>query len=185
MSARILAYGGLAACVAAAWSLEPGTPPPPEAAPAQLPPPPEPLAWPVAALPQLRPPLEPASHDPFRTEPPVPASADVAIALAAPVPAPAFTPAREESASAAEATPAAASPPQLNLSFVGSVRGADGALQILASDGEHTWSLAPGLELPSGFRVEEVSADAVQFFHPGAGVTARLVLPPTPAFELR
>ena len=178
MKPRAFAYALLAAGVAAAWSLEPRTPIEGRTLPPVQQPPAEPIATPAVARSLPRPALEPALRDPFRPEPPPMMLAKAEAAPPAPPPPP---PAPELAA----LPPAPAPVPSLGLSFLGRLHGADGLLLVLATDGSATWSLASGLELPGGFRVEEVAPEAVHFSHPASGTTARLELPPAPSFELR
>ena len=178
MKPRAFAYALLAAGVAAAWSLEPRTPTEGRTLPPAQQPPAGPRTPPAVAVPLARPALEPALRDPFRAEPPPMMVAKAEAAPPAPPPPP---PAPELAA----LPPAPAPVPSLGLSFLGRLHGADGLLLVLATDGSATWSLAPGLELPGGFRVEEVAPEAVHFSHPASGTTARLELPPAPSFELR
>lgn len=183
MTPRVLAYALLAACVAGAWSLEPRAPRPTETSMAPPAPatPAEPFVPAVPHRAQLRPALEPALRDPFSPEPP-----PLLVAKAEPAPPPPHPPPPPPPAPEAVAPPPGPPPaPQFGLSFVGRVNGPDGLLVVLATDGNETWPLASGMELPGGFRVEEIAADAVQVSHPASGTTARLELPPAPAFELR
>ncbi len=119
-----------------------------------------------------RPTLELADKDPFirALRPPVAAPANVVVA-------------------APPAQPlAAARPPEalaLNLRFAGRVTEPDGAKRVYASLGETLLVLAPGQTLPNGFQVDTIEPNAVLLRHAGTGATARLDLPPPPAFEIR
>jgi len=127
----------------------------------------------LAAVPAdfSRPPLEPATRDPFF--PPAP------VVPAAPAPVLATTPADPPT------PPAAPAPPPLGLSFVGRLVAPDGTSNVLAAIGQDTVTLQAGRMLPNGYRVDALDEQAVYLSYPALNSTARLELPAPPTHEVR
>ncbi|MDP2369377.1 hypothetical protein [Rhodoferax sp.] len=122
-----------------------------------------------SALPQTieRPALEAASRDPFVATP-VPQPAPVALPVAPVV-----------------LAPPPPTPPPLNLRFAGRMTGPDGAAQVFVLLGETSLSASIGQTLPNGYRVEAITARAIELSYPSLNSTARLDLPDPPQHEIR
>jgi hypothetical protein len=117
---------------------------------------------------QDRPALEPALRDPFA------APAPLVVAKVAPVlPPPPI------------ATPVAPSAPPHGLAFAGRIVTPDGREQVYVTSGDTSLAIAPGQTLPSGYRVESITARAVELSYPPLNTTARLELPAPPKYEIR
>jgi hypothetical protein len=179
VSARAWIYGGLGAFVVAAWGTLEQKPasvatPLTSATPREAPSPPTVLLAPMSPppAPVERAMLDPAMRDPFMIvvpAPPPPAPAPPPVAVKPPEPPPPPPPA----------------PPPLNLRFTGRMLAPDGALLVFANLGTQPVVLAAGTDLPNGYRVETVTATAVELLYPPLGARARLDLPAAPAFEVR
>lgn len=116
-----------------------------------------------------RAPLESASSDPFAARQAVPTPAPVAPPVAPVTVAP----------------PAPPAIPPLNLRFAGRMTGPDGATQVFVLFGETGLTASIGQTLPNGYRVEAITARAIELSHPGLNSTARLDLPEPPQHEIR
>jgi hypothetical protein len=113
--------------------------------------------------------LEPARRDPFGLPPPPPP-----VVAKAPPPAPVAPP-----------TPPAPSAPPLNMTFAGRMTGTDGKQIIYVSFAETSIAIEKGSILPNGYRVENISTDAIEFNYLALNTTATLAIPPAPRFETR
>lgn len=122
----------------------------------------------VALGAQERPALEPALRDPFAAPPPL-VVAKVAPALPPPP----------------IATPVAPSAPPHGLTFAGRITTPDGREQVYVSSGDTSMPIATGQTLPSGYRVEFITARTVELSYPPLNTTARLELPAPPMYEIR
>lgn len=122
------------------------------------------------ALPQTlsRPTLEAASHDPFAAW-----QAPVAAQPVAPPVAPVVL------------TPPPPTPPPLNLRYAGRMTGPDGATQVFVLLGDTSLMASVGQTLPNGYRVETITARAIELRYPPLHSTARLDLPAPPQHEIR
>lgn len=120
-----------------------------------------------------RPLLEPARRNPFvLSEPPAPLPKappvqTVAQVVVAPPPPPVPT------------------APPLNLSFAGRVRDPDGKESIYLTWGDKTLNAELGSVLANGYRVERISADAIDLLYVELNTPARLALPTAPRYEIR
>jgi hypothetical protein len=125
---------------------------------------------PRTTLPQTlsRPLLEAASRDAFAAWP-APVAAQVMLPPVAPAPPPPPPPA----------------PPPLNLRYAGRMTGPDGATQVFVLSGETSLTATIGQMLPNGYRVEAITARAIELSHPSLNSTARLDLPEPPQHEIR
>ncbi|RFO98329.1 hypothetical protein DIC66_00020 [Rhodoferax lacus] len=128
-----------------------------------------------AALPEAldRPALVPSDVDPFMPEAPK------ALPLAKPPqapPAPVMVVAQP---------PAPPEPPPLNLAFAGRMTAPDGSKVVYVTMGETALVLAPGLELPNGYKVTQINARSVEFSYAALNRTARLDIPPAQKYETR
>ncbi len=122
------------------------------------------------ALPQTlsRPTLEAASRDPF------------VATLASPAPLPVAKP-----VAPVIATPPPPTPPPLNLRYAGRMTGPDGSTQVFVLFGETGLTVSVGQTLPNGYRVETITARAIELSYPPLNSTARLDLPAPPQHEIR
>lgn len=118
-----------------------------------------------------RPMLEPARRDPFAPAPPVQV---VAKPPPPPPPAPVVVP-----------VATAPSAPPLNLTFAGRITNPDGKQTIYVSFGETSMGIEKGTILPNGYRVENISEDAIELNFLALNTTARLPIPPAPRYETR
>lgn len=117
---------------------------------------------------QDRPALEPAQRDPFA------APAPPVVAKVAPVlPPPPI------------ATPVAPSAPPHGLTFAGRITTPDGREQVYLALGDTSVAIVAGQTLPSGYRVESITARAIELSYPPLNTTARLDLPAPPKYEIR
>lgn len=73
----------------------------------------------------------------------------------------------------------------VDLRFAGRITGPDGNQTIYASAGDKAFSLAVGLVLPSGYRVESISDSEVELIHPQSNKVVKFDLPELPKFETR
>lgn len=123
-----------------------------------------------STLPQTvsRPALESASRDAFAPWQ-APAPAQAVAPPVAPAPAPPPPPA----------------PPPLNLRFAGRMIGPDGSTQVFVLFGETGLTASVGQTLPNGYRVETITARAIELSYPPLNSTARLDLPAPPQHEIR
>ncbi len=123
-----------------------------------------------AALPQTlsRPALEAASRDPFAAW-----QASVATHPAPQPVAPVVAP------------PPPPAPPPLNLRYAGRMTGPDGTTQVFVLLGDTSLSASVGQTLPNGYRVETITAQAIELSYPPLNSTARLDLPAPPQHEIR
>lgn len=119
-----------------------------------------------------RPMLEPARRDPFAPPPP-----PAPVVVKAPPPPPPVQ--------VAAPVPAAPSAPPLNIAFAGRIVGPDGKQVIYVSFAETSLPIEQGTILPNGYRVESISADAIEFNFLALNTVARLAIPPTPRYETR
>lgn len=117
--------------------------------------------------------LEAASTDPFATE----ASATTAPTAIAP-------PAAPPAPSVVVEPPTPTAPP-LNLRYVGRMSGPEGSVVVFAQLDAQALLLRPGMELANGYRIERITEQAVELLYPPLNATARMDLPPLPAFEVR
>lgn len=126
----------------------------------------------TAALPaQLnRPALDPANRDPFVVWTPPP---PVVIAKPAPV------------VPVVVAPPPPPQPPPHNLTFAGRMTAPDGSQLVYVNSGNTSLTLVAGQTLPNGYRVESITAQAVELSYPPMNTTARLDLPAPPKYEIR
>ena len=76
-------------------------------------------------------------------------------------------------------------PPPLNVTYVGRMRAPDGKVMVFGVQGNQTISLSPGIQLPNGYRVTEVSESEVKFEYQPLQTTAQLPIPPAPPLEIR
>jgi hypothetical protein len=74
--------------------------------------------------------------------------------------------------------------PPLNLTFAGRMTAPDGSQILYVANGASTQSIAVGQDLPNGYRVDAITAQAVEFSYP-LQTNARLDLPAPPKFEIR
>ncbi len=118
-----------------------------------------------------RPMLEPARRDPFAPAPP---PAPVVVKAAPPPTVPVAAP-----------TPAAPTAPPLNIAFAGRIVGPDGKQVIYVSFAETSLPIEQGTILPNGYRVENISAESIEFNFLALNTSARLAIPPTPRYETR
>lgn len=116
--------------------------------------------------------LEPARRDPFAPLPPPP---PVVVKAPPPPPPVQVTP----------PAPAAPTAPPLSIAFAGRITGPDGKQVIYVSFGETSLPIEQGTILPNGYRVESISAEAIEFNYLALNTTARLAIPPTPRYETR
>lgn len=121
----------------------------------------------------LRPLLEPARRNPF-----------VAQELPAPLP---KAPPVQVVAQVVVAPPPPPAPtaPPLNLSFAGRLLDPDGKESIYLTWGDKTLSAELGSVLPNGYRVERITADAIDLLYVELNTPARLALPAVPRYEIR
>ena len=120
-----------------------------------------------------RPMLEPALRDPFA----VPAPAAALLPAPPPRPHPTAAPAPPVFA------PAPAAPTLPDLQFAGRFDAPDGAHHVWARVSGQVLRVVPGASLPQGWRVQAVTASAVELAHPLAQQPARVLLPTAPSFE--
>ncbi|CAM8621816.1 hypothetical protein MCEMSHM24_02457 [Comamonadaceae bacterium] len=120
-----------------------------------------------------RPMLEPARRNPFVVQipqapvPKAPPVKAVGLVIANPLP------------------PTVPTAPPLNLSFAGRVRDPDGKESIYLTWGDKTLSAELGSVLPNGYRVESITADAIDLLYVELNTPARLALPAAPRYEIR
>jgi hypothetical protein len=81
--------------------------------------------------------------------------------------------------------PSPPSPPPINLSFAGRMTAPDGSQILYISYGDAPLALAVGQILPNGYRVDAITAQAVELSYPPSNTTARLDLPAPPKYEIR
>lgn len=126
-----------------------------------------------AALPAElnRPVLAPSSRDPFA---PVAPPATV-VAKPSLQPAPLIQ----------VAAPQPPSPPPVNLTFAGRMTAPDGSQIIYVSHGDTPLAIGVGQTLPNGYRVEAITAQAVELSYSPLNASARLDLPAPPKYEIR
>lgn len=127
-------------------------------------------AVPLSTL-RIRPALEAAARDPFMAILPPPLV--VTKQAAAPPPPPQV---------AAPPPPVA---PRLGLTFAGRVTAPDGGQVIYVAYGGESLKIAAGQNLPNGYRVDVITASAVELSYPPLNTTARLDLPAPPKYEIR
>lgn len=123
-----------------------------------------------------RPPLEPAANDPFDLTLPKP---NVAIRSVPTTPAPVVA-----MQTPPPPPPPPAAPP-LNMTFAGRMTAPDGIQMVYVTYGDTSISLTTGQTLPNGYRVEAITARAVQLSYPPLNTTARIDLPEPPKYEIR
>lgn len=116
-----------------------------------------------------RAPLESASRDPFAATMPAP-----------PAPLPAAKP-----VAPVVLAPPPPTPPPLNLRYAGRMVGPDGATQVFVMLGDTSLTASVGQTLPNGYRVETITARAIELSYPPLNSTARLDLPAPPQHEIR
>ena len=75
--------------------------------------------------------------------------------------------------------------PPVNLRYTGRMTAPDGSLVVYAAFGETSLALTTGQSLPNGYRVEAITARAVELSYPPLNTTARLDLPEPPKYEIR
>ena len=135
-----------------------------------------PLARPMvsmAAAERLeRPMLEPAARDPFVMEVQAPV---VSPKPPAPLPPPPVV----------MAAPVTPSMPPLSLRFAGRMRTPEGEDVVYMADGDNSLAITVGQSLPNGYRVEAITAKAVELRYLPSNVTTRLELPEPPKYEIR
>jgi hypothetical protein len=81
--------------------------------------------------------------------------------------------------------PAAPNGPPVNMVFAGRMTAPDGTLNVYVVFGENTLAITAGQILPNGYRVDAISARAVELRYPQLNTTTRLDLPELPKFETR
>jgi hypothetical protein len=130
-----------------------------------------------------RPVLELADRDPFGLGVlPKPATSLVQVPTAPAVPtAPTVAPTMPVAAP----LPAAPNGPPVNMVFAGRMTAPDGTLNVYVVFGENTLAITAGQILPNGYRVDAISARAVELRYPQLNTTTRLDLPELPKFETR
>lgn len=122
------------------------------------------------AAPWSRPPLEAMLRDPFAPEAPKPVAVAKPPPPAPPVPI---------------APPPPPQAPPLNLAFAGRMTAPDGKLVVYLTQGDSSFSISPGQNLPNGYRVDAITERAVEFSYPALNTTARLDLPAPQKYETR
>jgi hypothetical protein len=63
--------------------------------------------------------------------------------------------------------------------------GPDGKTLIYVSFGETSVAVEKGTILTNGYRVESITADAIEFNYLPLNTTAKLAIPPSPRYEIR
>ncbi len=114
--------------------------------------------------------LDPALRDPFE---PMRAPVAPVVAYVAPL------------APVVDVATAPPPPPPLGLAFSGRMTAPDGTRLIYVSYGDTPLTIAVGQTLPNGYRVEAITAQAVELSYPPQNTTARLDLPAPPPYEIR
>ena len=71
------------------------------------------------------------------------------------------------------------------MTFAGRMTAPDGNQMVYVTYGDASISLAAGQTLPNGYRVEAITARAVQLSYPPLNTTARIDLPEPPKYEIR
>lgn len=127
----------------------------------------------TASATEPRPLLEHARRNPF-------------VVQAPPAPAPKTPPVKAVAQVVANPLPPTVpTAPPLNLSFAGRVRDPDGKESIYLTWGDKTLSAELGSVLPNGYRVESITADAIDLLYVELNTPARLALPAAPRYEIR
>jgi hypothetical protein len=113
--------------------------------------------------------LEHAGRNPFVLSAPTPVLVAKPVTASPPPPAP----------------PQAPSPPAVNLSFAGRMTAPDGSQVIYVNYANEPLAIGVGQTLPNGYRVDAITARAVELSYPPLNTTARLDLPASPKYEIR
>ena len=61
----------------------------------------------------------------------------------------------------------------------------DGTQLVYVNAGDASLTLVAGQNLPNGYRVESITAQAIELSYPPLNTTARLDLPAPPKYEIR
>lgn len=76
-------------------------------------------------------------------------------------------------------------PPPTNLSFAGRITMPDGHEVIYMAYGDVSLPISVGQTLPNGYRVDAITAKAVELSYPPLNTSTRLELPEPPKYEIR
>jgi hypothetical protein len=76
-------------------------------------------------------------------------------------------------------------PPAVNLTFAGRMSAPDGSQVIYVAYGDTPLAISVGQTLPNGYRVDAITARAVELSYAPLNTTARFDLPAPPNYEIR